>query len=276
MSGLCEKIYETPLGKVHYWVCTTSQTRPWLALLPGLTADHRLFGKQLEALGRRYNCFVWDAPAHGASRPFKLAFSLDDMAQYLQNIFQAEGIRNPVLIGQSMGGYLAQVYMELFPDGAAGFISVDSCPLKREYYTAWELALLRHTYWMYRAIPWRLLLKLGIAGTSCSPYGRALMGDMMRTYTPKEYCLLADHGYRIVGQAVETNRQYRIPCPVLLLCGEKDAAGSARRYNREWARREGHELVWLEGAGHNSNTDVPEQVNRLLADFVDKLRGGRS
>ena len=27
-------------------------------------------------------------------------------------------------------------------------------------------------------------------------------------------------------------------------------------------------LTWIEGAGHNSNTDKPEQVNRLIEEFV--------
>jgi len=33
-----------------------------------------------------YNCFVWDAPAHGASRPFPLSFSIEDLADYLHDV----------------------------------------------------------------------------------------------------------------------------------------------------------------------------------------------
>lgn len=40
----------------------------------------------------------------------------------------AEAITRPVLVGQSMGGYVAQAFMSLFPDVAKGFASVDSCP----------------------------------------------------------------------------------------------------------------------------------------------------
>lgn len=265
-----ERIHKTNYGDIHYWVQAAGD-KPWLAFLPGLTADHRLFDKQMEAFAGRYNCFVWDPPAHGDSRPFRLEITLDGMARLLKEIFRAEGMERPVLVGQSMGGYLSQAYMELFPGEAAGFVSVDSCPLKREYFTGWELALLKRTYWMYRLIPWKALVHIGSQGTAMSPYGRALMRDMMLRYTPKEYCRLADWGYRIVAQAVEAGRKYDIERPALLLCGEKDGAGSAKRYNREWTRREGYRLVWLEGAGHNSNTDKPEEVNRLIQEFVDGL-----
>ena len=60
---------------------------------------------------------------------------------------------------------------------------------------------------------------------------------------------------------------------MLLLCGEKDAAGSAKRYNRRWARLDGHRLVFIKGAGHNANADAPENVNGLIDDFLHTLDG---
>ena len=94
-------------------------------------------------------------------------------------------------------------------------------------------------------------------GTATSEYGRALMKYFMESYEKREYCALADHGFRIVAEAVEAGRTYDIQCQALLICGEKDGAGSAKRYNRAWNRQDGLPLVWAPGAGHNSNTDAP-------------------
>ena len=266
-----ENLYITPLGKIHYWVSRCGAEKPWLVFLPGLTADHTLFDKQMAYFSGQYNCFVWDAPAHGQSRPFGLKVSMSDMADYFHGIFQAEGIEAPVLVGQSMGGYIAQVYIDRYPDSVSGFVSVDSSPMSRKYYFRWELTLLKRTKWMYMSIPWKPLLKWGIAGTSETEYGRTLMKNMWSVYGKVEYCELADHGYRITAEAVESKPEYPIRCPVLLLCGEKDAAGFVKRYNREWTKLDGHRLVWLEGAGHNSITDAPEEVNRLIEEFVQSL-----
>lgn len=262
------KSYQTALGCIHYWISRTSEDSPWLIFLPGLSADHSLFDKQLDYFTSRYNCFVWDAPAHGLSRPFALEFSMWDMADYLHEIFKAEWITAPVLIGQSMGGYISQVYMDMYPDHASGFVSIDSCSLSRKYYSGWELALLKRTKGMYMSIPWKLLLEWGIAGTSMTQYGREVMRRAWAVYEREEYCDLADHGFRIVAEAVEAREEYPISCPVLLLCGEKDGAGSAKRYNRQWTKQDGHRLVWLQGAGHNANTDVPDTVNRLIEEFL--------
>lgn len=97
-----------------------------LIFLPGLTADHRLFDKQVECFEEKYNIIVWDAPAHASSWPFRFDFDLFDKAKWLNGILEKEEIAKPVIVGQSMGGYLGQVYAHLYPNQLAGFISIDS------------------------------------------------------------------------------------------------------------------------------------------------------
>lgn len=260
-----EKTYQTRLGAIHYWV-SPGEGAP-LIFLPGLTADHRLFEKQLTAFEGKRPFLVWDAPGHGASRPFRLDFSLDSKAVWLHAILRREGLERPILIGQSMGGYVAQCLLEHFPGTASGFIAIDSAPLKRKYLTAAELWLLKHTDLIYRPYPWKALQKAG-QGVAVTKYGQALMAQMMGEYSKKEYVALTVHGFRILAQAIEKDRPYRLDCPTLLLCGGEDRAGSAKRYNARWAEEETLPLVWLPNAGHNSNCDAPERVNGLIEDFI--------
>ena len=72
-----EKIYKTSLGNIHYWVNILDKDAVTLVFLPGLTADHRLFNKQITYFENKYNVFVWDAPAHASSWPFKFEFDLE-------------------------------------------------------------------------------------------------------------------------------------------------------------------------------------------------------
>ncbi len=98
------KEFATPEGSISYWVtphagidsqgagnpcargdasaCNTSQAnQPWLVFLPGLTANHRLFEKQVEHFIDKARLFVWDPPSHGESRPFALTWTMDDLAR---------------------------------------------------------------------------------------------------------------------------------------------------------------------------------------------------
>ena len=269
-----EKIYETDGGPIHYWIGEgAAQEAPELVFLPGLTADHRLFDRQIEAFEGRYPVFVWDAPGHAASWPFELTFTLADKARWLEEILTRESFRAPVIVGQSMGGYVGQMYAQLYPDRLKGFVSVDSAPLQREYVTAAEIWLLKRMEPVYRHYPWKSLLRSGSNGVATSEYGRRLMREMMLVYDGDRarYAKLAGHGYRMLAEAMEAGLPYRIPCPAVLLCGEKDRAGSCIRYNRAWHEKTGIPLYWIAGAGHNSNTDAPETVNARIEDLIQTL-----
>ena len=230
---MTENSYKTPCGCIHYFVNIIDKQRITLVFLPGLTADHRLFEKQTEYFENKQNVFVWDAPSHALSRPFTNNYGLSDMAEWLYEILAKEEIYNPIIIGQSMGGYLAQMYMELYPDKITGFISIDSAPLQKSYMTAMEIWLLE------RAEPL--------------------------------YARLAGFGYRMLAEAIKADLPYHISCPALLICGEKDKAGSAKSYNKKWHQREGLSLKWIKNAGHNSNTDQPDEVNRLIEKFISEI-----
>ena len=267
---MLRKELATEKGTIVYYASErVDQTLPWLVFLPGLTADHRLFEKQIQFFCDKANCLTWDPPAHGESRPFELDFTMDDMAVWVHEILEAEGADHPILVGQSMGGYVSQAFMDLFPGETGGFISIDSAPLKRHYYPNWEVMALKHTEGMYHAIPWRLLKPWGCMGTAQTSYGRATMRAFMDRYSKREYCALAGFGFRLLAQAIEAERPYEIDCPALLLCGRKDHAGDVRAFNRAWTKKDGIELRWIEGAGHNANTDAPDEINDIIWRFAE-------
>lgn len=271
---MVEKTYSTSCGTIHYWISEQiDKERETLVFLPGLTADHRLFDKQIAYFEGKENIFVWDAPGHAASWPFTLNFSLMDKAGWLNEILETEGIIKPIIIGQSMGGYVGQAYAEQFTEKLKGFISIDSAPLQRQYVTGIEIWLLKRMEPVYRHYPWKSLLKAGSNGVATSAYGRALMHDIMMVYDgdQERYAKLAGHGFRILAEAMEANLQYKIECPALLICGEKDQAGSCIRYNKAWHKNTGIRLEWIPGAGHNSNTDAPDKENRLIEEFISQV-----
>jgi len=265
------KKFKTSKGTIVYWTNEKkSDDVPQLVFLPGLTADHRLFIKQIQYFRYDYSVFVWDAPGHAFSYPFEMDFTLEDKARWLDEILIKEGFDHPIIIGQSMGGYVGQMYAELFPEKLAGFISIDSAPLQIKYYKNWELKSLEYTETMYRMYPWKLLMRHGTDGVATSRYGRGCMYRMMLTYDKDKprYAKLAGHGFCMVADAVKSERPFEITCPALLICGTKDHAGFTKRYNEAWAEQSGIPIEWVEGAGHNSNTDAPERVNEIIENFL--------
>ena len=86
-----EKSFPTRCGTIRYWVGGgAEQAAPQLIFLPGLTADHRLFEKQLAYFEGKFPVLVWDAPGHAASWPFSLTFTLPDKVRWLEEILRQE------------------------------------------------------------------------------------------------------------------------------------------------------------------------------------------
>ena len=69
---MIENSYKTLCGCIHYFVNIIDKQKITLVFLPGLTADHRLFEKQIEYFEKKQNVFVWDAPSHALSRHLQI------------------------------------------------------------------------------------------------------------------------------------------------------------------------------------------------------------
>lgn len=202
---LHERVYHTSNGNVFYWIDASADTdAPWLVFLPGLTADHTMFDAQMAYFSGKANCLVWDAPAHGKSRPYPLDFSMDDCARILHAIMEAEEHQKTSCCGP-VGRRLrcTGVHRPLSERSRRLAVSIDSAPLKRKYHPTWEVKALRHTKWMYQFVPWSWLKALGSWGVATTAQGRPAC-SFIESYAKEEYVELAAHGYKMLADAVES------------------------------------------------------------------------
>ena len=91
------------------------------------------------------------------------------------------------------------------------------------------------------------------------------MMQMLSPYDKNELCHLMGLGY---AGFLNDNCELKIPCPVLLILGEKDKTGKVVQYNKEWTQKTGYPLKIISGAAHNVNVDKPEEVNDSIRDFL--------
>ena len=156
---MLEKILHSESGNVHYWISNTIRKESLsLFFLHGLTASHDLFVNQIGYFEKDYNVIVWDAPAHGMSRPY-CGFSYEKAANDVIKILKENKIDSAVLIGQSMGGYIAQSVIKRFPEYVKAFVSIDSTPFGEKYYSKTDRWILKHFEGMAKLYPDKLLRK---------------------------------------------------------------------------------------------------------------------
>ena len=256
------------IGNIVYWKSDTFDiSRDTLFFLHGLTANHTMFEQQFSAFEDTCNIIAWDAPAHGESRPY-LDFTYENASNGIKKILDECRISNVVLIGQSMGGFIAQAFICRYPETAKAFVSIDSTPYG-DYYSKSDIWWLRQVEWMSKLFPEKLLKSSMTKQNALTEIGRSNMAAMIEGYKKAELCHLMGIGY---AGFLDDNRVCELPCPVLLIVGEKDNTGKVREYNKEWAKRTGYPLVWISNAAHNSNVDNPTVVNETIMDFIENLK----
>lgn len=265
--SLRQERLDSPCGPVYYWIDKVENSGPPLVFLPGLTADHTLFTRQAEYYRGRRSILVWDTPAHGLSRPYD-GFSYTRFAGHLKEILEREGLSSPVLVAQSMGGFIAQAFIDQYPGETAGFVAVDTCPLGWSWYSRSDIWWLRQVEWMARCFPHKLLVQSIAASCTRSKEARASMAASLAPYGKRELCRLMGAAYTVF---LEENREIQIDCPVLILVGEKDKTGKVMQYCRAWNKATGYPMAVIPGAAHNSNYDQPDAVNRLIDGFLERL-----
>jgi len=127
---------------------------------------YRVFGAGEQTLlvipgGELVNDFGFEfalamADAHSVVYPaYPRAFSIEDLADGLRAILDAEGIRQVAILGVSFGGAVAQIFVRRYPNRVSELIlSNTGVPLP-------HLAMPVHiTYWIAKMIPWTLTSKL--------------------------------------------------------------------------------------------------------------------
>ena len=264
-----EKFYSSPRGRLFYNFIRSDapdSDAPTLVMLHGLTADHRLFDRQVEYFAGKYDIIVWDAPAHGRSRPYA-DFSYPNAASDLRSILDENGVSSAILIGQSMGGFVAQSFLLRWPEYVRAFIGIDTCPYGDGYYSRSDKWWLRQIGWMSKLYPLGLLKSSMANQTALSPRARENMRAMLEPYGKDELCRLMGIGF---AGFLEDNREPDIACPTLIIAGEQDRTGKVLQYCREWTKNTGFPLILIPDAAHNSNDDNPEAVNEAIERFINQ------
>ena len=262
-----EKILRTDKGNVFYWQSESWDTgKDTIFFLHGLTADHSMFDGQIPAFEQEYNLLTWDTPAHGKSRPFA-TFDFGDTSEYINNILDKHSVDRVVLVGQSLGGFLAQSFIKRYPNRVRCFVSIDSTPYGFGYYSRSDIWILKQVEWMAHLYPLQRMKKAMSKQVSTTRRAYENMMQMLSPYNKRELCHLMGLGY---AGFLSDNCELKILCPVLLILGEKDRTGKVAQYNKAWAQQTGYPLKIIKDAAHNVNVDRPDEVNAFISRFLSE------
>lgn len=263
---MIEKSINSDRGEIFYWITEEwEEQKETLFFLHGLTGDHTMFKEQVTFFRKEYNIIVWDAPGHGKSRPYK-DFSFSNAVEDMKQILDDNSVKRVVMLGQSLGGYFIQSFIQRYPEYVTTFIGIDTSPYGEGYYSGFDKWILRQMEWMAMLYPLSILKEAIAIQSTATEAGLRNMREMLSCYDKKELCHLMGICY---AEVLKENKNMKIECPVLLLLGEYDRLGKVKQYCRKWEERTGYPLYIVRNAGHNSNVDNPDDVNQRIKSFLE-------
>lgn len=96
-----------------------------LVLIPGWCSDGRVFEAQREPFAAAGRTLIVDLPGHGASAPSPRGYGMDVLADAVVGAMNAAGVERAVLIGHSNGTPVARQVWRRHPERVAGLVTLD-------------------------------------------------------------------------------------------------------------------------------------------------------
>jgi pimeloyl-ACP methyl ester carboxylesterase len=246
-------------AKVH-WTSAGDPNRLAVVFVHGWTCDETSWQNQVPVISKEYRVITLDLPGHGKSDPPRDGrFTLDLFAGAIEAVRKEARANRVVLVGHSMGVPVARHYARLFPARTVALVLVDGALLT----------------------PAEAASRAGFPQRMAGPEGRKYREQVIQTMfssatTPEE----KQHILSMMLAAPETTAvgamhvmlepaatgDYVLRVPALgIFAGPESRAYMTRLFPLL-------DFHQVQGSGHFIMMDKPEEFNRLLLEFLGKLK----
>jgi len=97
-----------------------------LVFLHGMFGGLSNFDPLLDSLGAKYDCFIPEIPLYELPNN---KMKINELAKWLKNILDAEGLDKVVLMGNSLGGHIALEFTHTYPEHVEALVLTGSAGL---------------------------------------------------------------------------------------------------------------------------------------------------
>jgi pimeloyl-ACP methyl ester carboxylesterase len=243
-----------------------------LVFLHGVGGGHHAWDAQLPFFAANgYGAHAWDQPGYGESAIVE-PYDLGQVTAALIRLVEKLDDGPVVLVGHSMGGFVAQQAYSLSPAHVKGlalcFTSAafggGSSTFAREFIDA-RIRPLDEGKTMAeiaaRVMP-------AMRGAKSNPDGLAHAEEIMSRVPPDTY----RKAVRLLTTFDQRAQLPKIAVPTLLVAGSDDKVAPASVMERMKEKIPGAELVVLQGCGHLGPMDQPDEFNTALLTFLQRHR----
>lgn len=239
--------------------------------LHGIGGNKRNWHDNLPAFGEHFHAVAWDARGYGESEDYDGPLDFLDYARDVARVLDHFGADKAHIVGLSMGGRIAAAFTSLHPSRAKSLVLCDT-HLGFKHFTdeqKAEFVRLRKEPLVNGKEPKDIAEP--VARTLISPDGTeesfAKLVDSMSRLHKESYI-------KSIEASVNGDHEVffeTIAHPTLVVVGSDDRLTPVAMAEKIHALVKGSELHVIEGAGHLSNIEKPEEFDRVVIDFLKRV-----
>ena len=240
-----------------------------LILLAGYTCDHTFWQAMLNELSEKLQLIIVDNRAVGRTKDSGDFFSLEDMANDTVALSEKLGIIKPNILGQSMGGAVAQIIAKKYPDKINKLIILNSAAKinARTIKVVESLLALRQT-----GISIDLLIDISMTWFFSVDYlsNPANIMSFKKAVYDNPYPQTAEDQARQCRNIPKINFLHwikDISSPTLVIAAEQDLIVLPEESHQLAKGIPNAKFVMIQG-GHSSPIEQPHKLNQLIIEFL--------
>jgi len=237
-----------------------------LILIHGLGLNHSIWEKNVQSL---YSCFrviLPDMRAHGKSFSSSEGFTMRDMGEDVVRIMDQLNIPSAIIVGHSMGGYIALSILENFPERIYGIaliasqIYADLAINKKQRIKMAEQLIKEKPSDVFYEMPDKLTQDRKIRDSCRKMINQTDAAGMRRV-------LIA-----MASRPSSKELWKRNTKPSIIIAGKEDCFISIETINKMRALNKQTEIHLIESAGHMVMMEKPEITSQLLSTWAGRIR----
>lgn len=239
-----------------------------VVLLHGFLENQTMWNPFVPELAKKNRVITLDLLGHGQTECLGYVHSMEDQADMVHGVLHELKIRKAILIGHSMGGYVALAFAELYPDTMKGLVLLNSTSRadsdERKINRDRAIVAVKQNYSAF--------VRMSIANLFSEDNRERLAEEiehvkLQALKTPLQGIVAA-----LEGMKIRKDREVILhfaPYPIALILGKKDGV---LIYNDNIDQIEGTkvQLTTFED-GHMSHIENQKELLDVLFDFVKKI-----
>lgn len=239
-----------------------------MVLIAGYTCDHSFWENLVAAMAARFQVITLDNRGVGRSKDSGEPFSIETMARDTACLMERLGLSRPIVVGQSMGGAIAQTVLAQYPAACGKCIILNST----SSFSARTLMVFENLLALRKAgVDLDLLLDASLAWLSASdwmlqPGNVAAFKAAVRDNPMPQSLFDQERQFHALKTFAPSTHSTAWNDRSLVISASDDLITTTRE-GKLLAKRLGAEYVEIPG-GHPSPVEQPELLSRLMLKFL--------